>query len=215
MFPRKFCSRAALVLFAPLFAAGCAVRPEELRRPANEQVLQIEEKVKWKLGFWDVTLVPGTYVGKFENDAGTYFMGPPMCVYVSGRAGKDEDPGGAAWECGILLPKKPGNEPSVFHTIGTHRPLTIFYPDDTPDFSKVAPLAPRQAGASGVNTTLSTVPVSSGAGIVGGALAGAVMGAILEAEQGTFRDFKTQPPKGWLLQAPTSVPNAPARTVVP
>ncbi|NHZ33044.1 hypothetical protein [Massilia rubra] len=204
MFPRKDLPRAALALFTALVVAGCAARPETLRRPANEQVLQVKEEVKWKLGFWDVTLVPGTYVGKFEDEAGTYFVGPPMCVYLAGRPRKEDALAGSAWECGILLPKKPGNEPTVFQIIGTNRPLMVFHPDDRPDFSKVAPLAPRPDDMSGAKTALAFTPLNSGAGIVGGALTGAVLGALIEAEKGTFRDFKSQPAKGWLLQAPAS-----------
>ncbi|MDQ1924109.1 hypothetical protein [Massilia pseudoviolaceinigra] len=216
MFPQKYRPCAALALVTSLLVSGCAVRPEALRRPANEQVLQIRENVKWKVGFWDVTLVPGTYIGKFENDSVTYFMGPPMCLYLSGRARNDEAIAGTALECGIQLPKKQGADPMVFTIVGTNRPLTIFHADDTPDFSKVAPLAPRPVNTSGVNTTVhttvSTMPVSGGAGIAGGALAGAFLGAMIEAEQGTFREFKTQPAQGWLLQAGAGVPAARAIT---
>jgi hypothetical protein len=75
--------------------------------------------------------------------------------------------------------------------------------------------SPRPDATSGVNTPMRTVPIISGAGIVAGALPGAVLGTIVDAEQGTFRDFKSQPAKGCLLQAPTSLAQAPARTLVP
>ncbi|RSZ58178.1 hypothetical protein HF313_00280 [Massilia atriviolacea] len=215
MFSSSYSHRAAVVLFTSLVMAGCAARPETLRRPANERVLQIKETVTWKLGFWDVALVPGTYVEKYEDDAGAYFMGPPMCVYMAGRPRKEDALAGNAWECGILLPKKPGNEPTVVHIIGTQRPLTVFHADDTPDFSAVAPRAPRPDGTFDVSTTINSMPVLTVPGIAAGALTGAALGAILEAEQGTFRDFKTQPAKGWLVQTPASAAEAPARSGVP
>lgn len=124
-----------------------------------------------------------------------------MCLYASGRPHKEI--GGSAFDCGILIPVSKSEQPKVFQIIGTNRPLTVFLPDDTPDFSKVGPLPATTAGA---DPALLATPAGGTASIVGGAIAAGIVAGILADEQGSFVEFRTQPAKGWLRQQPSSLP---------
>jgi hypothetical protein len=191
-----------------LFISGCqGVAPETLRRPSQEKVLHLVEVVKWKLGFWDVTLRPGDYIGKFESDGGIYYVGPSPCVFVTGKVGA-RPPEGQGWDCGIFVSHTNAAEPIVLMVNASNRAHTSFQSDGSPSFGAETPRTDDTPTTGTDSASLgafiqSTVPqtTTSIGGAVGGAIGGALVESIIKAERGRFQDFKSQPSKEWLLRA--------------
>ena len=173
----------ALILPAVALIGACqGVAPEGLRRSSVEKTLMVQHAVKWKLGFWDVMLADTTYVGKFEDNAGTYYLGPSPCLYTSGKV-RDEPMAGSAWDCGIFVPRAAGRTPMVFVVNGTGREQTAFNPDGTPDIGKINPVKEVVVPPTAV-----------------------VLTALVEWENGRFRNFRSQPSDGWFETAVKAKP---------
>lgn len=202
----RSCSHV-MVVGALVFSGCTGVSPESLRRAQQEKTIEVSEAVKWKLGFWDVTLRPGVYSGKFEDDNGTYFVGPSPCVFMTGRVGSG-NAGGSGWDCGIYVPRKEGAEPVVLTINASNREIGHFKPDGSPSFDLEPPLSaklPATSASSGTPSDLTMPNLLASqhtvAGVAGGALGGAIVDSIVVAERGRFQEFKTQPAKGWLVHA--------------
>jgi hypothetical protein len=187
------------ILLAPLFLLGCAgVAPETLRPPAREAVLHLKEQVSWKRASWDVTLRSGLYVAKYENDEGTYFIGPKPCLYMS-MGTTSAEPAGAAWECGIFVPNMKVSPPIVLMVLGTNHEHKGFHPDGTPFISEEN--QGNEEKANYVDTSNLTPQTSGFSGVAGGAIGGGIANGIVAAERGRFQVFTTQPPNGWFQRA--------------
>jgi len=199
-----------LALAVSVLLLGCqGVAPEALRRLPLEKTLSVQQLVKWKLGFWDVTLANGIYVGKFEDDDGTYYLGPTPCIYMSGRV-RAEPPVALSFDCGIFVSNAPDDTPVVLMVNGTNREHTALNADGSPDIRQVnlgrhAPVDGKALDAgiqASAQTTINSMP---NAGIVGGAVGGAIgavmVAMIVEADKGRISHFRTQPPDGWLARA--------------
>jgi hypothetical protein len=162
------------ILPAFILLAACeGVAPEALRQRSVEKTLIVQHPVKWKLGFWDVMLAAGTYVSKFEDNSGTYYLGRSPCVYTTGKV-RNEPPAGTAADCGIFVPNKPGRAAKVLIVNGTNRDHTAFNADGTPDTSRI-------------NQVNEAVPIPNAA----------LLTALIAAEKGRFRHFNSQPSDGW------------------
>jgi hypothetical protein len=167
-----------------LLGACQGVAPEGLRRASVEKSLTVQHPVNWKAGFWNLMLAADTtYVGKFEDNTGTYYLGPSPCLYVSGKV-RDEPLAGSAWDCGIFVPHTAGRAPKVFVVNDTSRAQTDFNTDGTPDISKINPIK----------------------AVVPGPTTGIVLTALLEMDKGRFRDFTWQPANGWFESAVKAKP---------
>ncbi|XDF35251.1 hypothetical protein RBH89_24105 [Paracidovorax avenae] len=183
--------------------AGCASTQPEiagLRKIEKGDAVYLDEPIFWPQATLKGVvvvyggLVPGRYVAENENDLGTFYRGPKgarfMFTTKTDDMWKKSPPSIMRLEGGIWVPKV-GEMPRIY----TYRDSTalsrrVFLEDSAQPqqhaiFQNADPAA--SGGANAVNDLAINAVIAnpSGAGVVGGAVAGALVNGIVSAGDGS------------------------------
>ena len=188
-------------LAVALVAAGCAgIDQKEMRAVANGRTFTLTHDLRWKydsgLGFgrWDYVLLSGAYKEVFENDAGSFYVGPgPSCLFETAIV-DPKPPFGQSRECAIFVPHGAREQPKIYFINRGFYAQTEFNPDETPVTAHRG--APQQ-GAGVPDDQVKFAPAATG-----GLLTQAVVVGKAAAERGRFTEFGHQPPSGWAGDVP-------------
>jgi hypothetical protein len=188
-------SLASLAVAA--FVGGCAgVDQKEMRPVANGRTLTLTHDVRWKydsgLGFgrWDYILLSGAYKETFENEAGSFYVGPgPSCLFETAIV-DPKPPFGQSRECAIFVPRSAGEQPKVYFINRGFYAQSEFNPDETPVTAHRG--APQQGAGVPDDQVKFTPPAA------GGLLTSAVVVGMASAVRGRFTEFGHQPSSGWI-----------------
>src|ERR1043165_7143486 len=177
--------RSSILIFACAVVGGGCVGaaavfdPSDLQKPTVDRTIRLDEDYTFENRLGGInnvlargTILSGRYQAQYEDPAGGYFLGPKVCVrivYIDSNA-----PGRVA-DCGIYLPNAKDLPPRMY-----------IYTDASPQSADTTSLA-AQENPKGA-------PI--GASAVGGALAGAIVDAVIASDQGKprFLGQKVQPP---------------------
>lgn len=200
------------ICLAGLVAACTGVNPASLRRPSSPNEMLLTKPAEWtyqEAPFRPLTfrgtIASGSYVAEYESAEGTYFKGPPGCFSYEAIAVSADDQRialGKIFEqpCGIFVSKAGSPEMQFYVYQGAQLKLRNGITQNS---------APPDPGLIGTQLALNS-PAATPSSVAGGAIAGVMVGALIDAERGNLRIYHRQPPSGVLnesmrrIQADTS-----------
>jgi hypothetical protein len=208
---------ALLLSALTMVGCASSVRPDKLSAPQNVTCVEVKEPLSFtaKRGLLHIEqetrLERGAYVSEKEDAKGTYYRAPPGGISVGRLDRKDGVPGTGVFEIldgGIFIPHDGKAAPTLYKYFSTTSATpevpaasvncsSVVYTRD-PDTKKVNVVAVATATGLGAATgamvgrsirsgSHMSYGQSAGVGLVGGALGGLIVAAIINSEVGEIQ----------------------------
>lgn len=210
-------SMAWLLPVLMLTGCASSVRPDKLPAPQSITCLDVRQPLSFtaKRGLfkieWETRLERGAYISEKEDANGTYYRAPPGGIYEGRVDMKGRKPGVGTYmtyDGGIFIPHDANAAPSLYKYFSTASApvevppesmncatMTYVRDPNTRKISVVSMAAATGIGAAAgsvIGTSFRSAPHMSygqaaGVGLVGGAIGGLIVAAIINSEVGEIQ----------------------------